>query len=246
MGPETHQFRHSQRGAVSFLPLLLYLLVSRKKRAGQHSPVLPQTLVLSQAVQGSIQFLFCALLSPQWEGRGLWGAFLQPWHCHRGQPCMCSAGAGSTHLGEAQCSPGKSTWRRHGWGQSMLNQKHLKGCPPLWLCGELRKPFLSCAEGSFWGFLASCSLFLPSSQLRGACWCWLPPKTSTAFCYLGARVSLLFGDQDLTQPPLQTYGCAEERAAHVCREKDHLSACPHLRSLWLWSPARRTEDTDLC
>lgn len=55
---------------------------------------------------------------------------------------------GSTERGEAQCSSGKSTCREWDLEHSMLNQKHLKGCPLLWLCGEFRKSLLSWAEGS--------------------------------------------------------------------------------------------------
>lgn len=72
-----------------------------------------------------------------------------------------------------------------------------------------------------------------------------PHKTSTAFYYLGGQVSPLLGDQGLTQGSLQTSCGAEERAGCVCREEDHLHACWHLPSLSLWSPARRTIDSDL-
>lgn len=63
------------------------------KRAGQPASVLSENL--SQAIQGSIHSLFCTLLSPQ-QDEGGQGVFLQPWHCHRGQPHTCSAGADST------------------------------------------------------------------------------------------------------------------------------------------------------
>ena len=177
------------------------MLVNRHKRRGQHAPVSPEILVLTQAVQVSIQSLFCTLLSPHQERRGPWGAFLQPWHCHRGQPHMCSAGAGSTHRGEAQCNSGISTWRECGLRQTVLNQKHLKGCPPLWLWGEIRKPFLSCVEGSLWGSLQP---FPPQRPAKRSLLTLASPKTSTAFCYLGAGVSPLLSDKHLTQAPLQT------------------------------------------
>lgn len=112
MGPGTHQFRQSQRGAVSFLSHLTFIwLVSRNKRAGQPTPVLPEILVLSQAIQGNVPSLFRTVLSPYQEERGVSGAFLQPWHCHRGQPCMCSTRIGSTNWGEALSS--MFPWKKH-------------------------------------------------------------------------------------------------------------------------------------
>lgn len=151
---------------------------------------------------------------------------------------------GSTHCG-AQCSSGKSTCREWDLNHSVLNQKHLNGCPPLWLCGELRKSLLSCAEGSLWGFLASCSLFLPCQPAKRKLLMLASPKVSAAFYYLGAQVSPLLGHQSLTLGSLQTSCGAEERAACSCREKEHLHACWHLWCLCLWSPARRTKDIDL-
>lgn len=111
---------------------------------------------------------------------------------------------GSTHCREAQCSSGKSTCREWDLHHSVLNQKHLKSCPPLWLCGELRKSLLSCAEGSLWGFLASCSLFLPCQTAKRKLLMLAPHKTSTTFYYSGTQVSPLLGDQGLTQASLQT------------------------------------------
>lgn len=193
-------------------------------------------------------FVRCPLLSEKEGGFGVPFSSLgtatevSPTHAAPGQALH----AGEKH--RAQCSPGKSTWRECGLGQSVLNQKHLKGCPPLWFCGRRKHNSLG---NPFWAVLkdpfeASCSLFLPGSWLRGACWCWLPPKTLIAFCSLEAGVPPILSDQDVTQVSLQTYGCAEERAAQVCREKDHLPACLHPQFLQLWSPAGRTEDRDLC
>lgn len=72
-----------------------------------------------------------------------------------------------------------------------------------------------------------------------------PPHDVDCFLFLGGRGFRLLSDQDVTQDPLQTYGCAEERAAQICKGEASPS-CLHPWSLQLRSPARRTGDTNLC
>lgn len=69
-------------------------------------------------------------------------------------------------------------------------------------------------------------------------------KTSTAFYYLGARVSPVVGEQGLTQGSPQTCcGAGEELVVSAGRRITCMPAgtCAPC----LWSPARRTIDTDL-
>lgn len=124
---------------------------------------------------------------------------------------------------------------------SVLNQEHLNSCPPLRLCGELRKSLLSCAEGSLWGFLASCSLFLPCQTAKRKLLMLAPCKTSTAFYYLGTQVSPLLGDPGFSTNLLWCRG-----KSWLCLQGEGSPAsCWHLWSLCLRSPARRTIDADL-
>lgn len=165
--PETNQFRYSQKGVVSFLPL--YLLVSMNRRAGQPASVLRYLSYLRPSKGAFIPFFVpCFLLGKMKGDRVSFSSLGTATEVSR------------THavLGQT-LQPGRSSvipWKKHmkgAWfGPKHTESKASERLSPLWFCGKLRKPFKSGAEGSLWGFLASCRLFLPRSQLRGACWFW--------------------------------------------------------------------------
>lgn len=134
-------------------------------------------IAIPQATQGSVQSHFWTLLPPQWGERYPKAPFLEPWCYQRGQSWqgrLYTLWRSSVLLWKKHC-------REWDLDHSVLNQKHLNSCPPLRLCGELRKSLLSCAQGSLWGFLASCSLFLPCQTAKRKLLVLAPCKTSTAF-----------------------------------------------------------------
>lgn len=103
---QTHQFRHSQRGAVSFLPFICWSAGTK----GMASMLLsyPRYLSYLKLPKGVFNpfFLPCALLSKEEEGSGwLLPALALPQRSALHMQCWGS----SKHRGEAQCSPGKST-----------------------------------------------------------------------------------------------------------------------------------------
>lgn len=159
---------HSQKGVVSFLPLL-YLLVSRNKRAGQPASILRYLSYLKLSKRAFIPFFVpCFLLSKKEGARVTFSSLGTATEVS----CTHAVLGQTLQRGRSSAIPWKKHMQGAWFGPEHTESKASERLSPLWFCGELRKPFKSGAEGSLWGFPASCRLFLSRSQLRGACWFW--------------------------------------------------------------------------
>lgn len=166
--PGTNQFRYSQKGVVSFLPLLFtcwsawtkelaslllsYLRTYLRPSKGAFIPFFVPCFLLSKMKGDRVSFSSLGTATEVSRTHAVLGQTLQP--------------------GRSSVIPWKKHMKGAWFGPKHTESKASERLSPLWFCGKLRKPFTSGAEGSLWGFLASCRLFLLRSQLRGACWFW--------------------------------------------------------------------------